>query len=427
MKLIAVSRFATMAKGGDIDDKGRTFIVIRSPIMSYWARNVLHRFASNEKIVLIVSQSIRRSRLATFPARCTKLKEKLDNVCRTHLKNRLKILQPAFAPRNSNSGDENSDLDQLASRMRELTLKVFQNEELHNLGIEENDEDIISDCLQTLTAIETETKRVIFECIFSSFTTASKVSNSCYVEIHPGAGGEDAFDYCRMLAAIYSHWAKRQLLSFTLMDAEESEQGGYRSVLLKISGEDVFQWMRVEAGVHRLVRISPFDPQKKRHTSFAQVVIYPSVEQSDMDIKASDFKIESFKSSGPGGQHVNTTDSAVRITHLPTNTIVKCQSQRSQLKNREIAMAIMRSKLRQQQVAALEKERQRQVLGTESGDSWGNQIRSIVLHPYLLVKDHRSKWETGDCEGFLRGEHLQEAIEVGLLHMYLYEGDQQNL
>ena len=386
---------------------------------------MLHKFACKKIIGFSVFQDFRCYRAGSFLAECAKLRQKLDNVFGIYSRKRLNV--PRVFSAQKSDIDENHNADQLASRMRDLLLQLSQTEELYHLGVEENDEDIISDCLQTLTAVETDSSRVIHECIFSSFASSSDPSNSCFVEIHPGAGGEDAFDYCRMLAAIYSHWAKRQSLTFTLVDAEESEQGGYRSVLLKISGEDVFQWMTVEAGVHRLVRISPFDPQKKRHTSFAQVVIYPSVEQSDMEIKASDFKIESFKSSGPGGQHVNTTDSAVRITHLPTNTIVKCQSQRSQLKNREIAMAIMRSKLRQQQVVALEKERQRQVLGTESGDSWGNQIRSIVLHPYLLVKDHRSKWETGDCEGFLRGEHLQEAIEVGLLHMYLYEGDQQNL
>jgi peptide chain release factor 2 len=220
---------------------------------------------------------------------------------------------------------------------------------------------------------------------------------------------------------MYISWGKLMKLQVSIVDSEDSGNGGYRFVLLKVTGSHCFGWMSAEAGVHRLVRISPFDPQHKRHTSFAQVVVFPQCEekiQSSNIMSSNEYKIDTFKSSGPGGQHVNTTDSAVRITHLPTKTVVTCQSERSQLRNRETAMTIMRSKLQELNAQLAKAQRDASSLGGEA-DSWGNQIRSTVLSPYTLVKDHRTKWETSNTAAFLRGELLQDTMEAVMLHQHM--------
>lgn len=223
------------------------------------------------------------------------------------------------------------------------------------------------------------------------------------VEIGAGAGGTEACDWARMLLRMYSRWAERRGFSFEILSETPGDVTGYRGVSCQISGPYAYGYLRSEHGVHRLVRISPFDAGNRRHTSFAIVNVSPVVEESEVEIKPDDLKIDTYRSSGAGGQHVNKTESAVRITHLPTGIVVTCQNERSQHKNRASAMTILTSRL-----AELEQHKSEQTLRQLRGDltsgDWGKQIRSYVLQPYSLVKDQRSSFETGNVNAVLDGE-----------------------
>jgi peptide chain release factor 2 len=240
--------------------------------------------------------------------------------------------------------------------------------------------------------------------------------NDCYVDIVAGAGGEDAFDWVQMLYKMYSGWAKIQgFKSETVCTTQGDREQGFRSVTMRLIGSAVLGWMKAEAGVHRLVRISPFDPQHKRHTSFAQVIVYPHFQSSlsakNFQVSESDIRLDTFRSSGAGGQSVQKTDSAVRLTHIPTGLVVACQNERSQHQNKATALNILKSKIFAVEQEREEKRRQESMVG--NGDSsWGNQIKSVVLNPYQIVKDHRSKWEAGNVAGYLSGESpLSESME----------------
>jgi peptide chain release factor 2 len=223
------------------------------------------------------------------------------------------------------------------------------------------------------------------------------------VNIHPGAGGTESADWAEMLFRMYSRWIEKRGFSYRVTDRQPGDEAGIKNITFTVSGKNVFGLLSGEKGIHRLVRISPFDSSKRRHTSFASVDVIPLVED-DIDIKIDkdDLKIETYRSSGAGGQHVNVTDSAVRITHIPTNTIVQCQDERSQLLNRQTAMQILKSKLLE-----LEEEKKQQEIDKLRGEKkdigWGNQIRSYVMMPYQLVKDNRSLVEIGDVQSVLDG------------------------
>ena len=221
--------------------------------------------------------------------------------------------------------------------------------------------------------------------------------------IHPGAGGTESADWAEMLFRMYSRWMEKRGFSYRITDRQPGDEAGIKSITFTVSGKNVFGLLKSEKGIHRLIRISPFDSSKRRHTSFASVDIIPLVED-DIDIKINkeDLKIETFRASGAGGQHVNVTDSAVRITHIPTRTIVQCQDERSQLLNRQTAMQLLRSRL-----LKLEEEKKQEEIDKLRGEKkeigWGNQIRSYVMMPYQLVKDHRSLVEIGDVQSVLDG------------------------
>jgi len=224
------------------------------------------------------------------------------------------------------------------------------------------------------------------------------------VTIHPGAGGTESQDWAQMLMRMYVRWAERKDFAVEVMDVLPGEEAGIKSATIEVRGRYAFGHLKAESGVHRLVRISPFDANHRRHTSFASVFVYSEVEENlEMEIKDSDLRIDTFRASGAGGQHVNKTDSAVRITHLPTKIVVQCQSERSQHRNRDNAMKILKARLHayyleeeRKKVAALEK--------TKMDIAWGSQIRSYVLQPYTLVKDHRTGYETGNVDRVLDGE-----------------------
>jgi peptide chain release factor 2 len=233
------------------------------------------------------------------------------------------------------------------------------------------------------------------------------------MSIHAGAGGTDSQDWASMLQRMYLRWMEAHALEAEILDMSEGEEAGIKSITIAVSGEYAYGQLRAEKGVHRLVRLSPFDSTSRRHTSFALVEVYPQVDaDEEVEIQASDLKIDTFRSAGPGGQNVQKNATAVRITHLPTNLVVVCQNQRSQAQNKETAMRVLRARLldimRQQQQEELAK-----IKGEHIQAEWGSQIRSYVLHPYQMVKDHRSGYEVGNATGVLDGD-LDGFIEAYL-------------
>ena len=235
--------------------------------------------------------------------------------------------------------------------------------------------------------------------------------NNCYLEIHPGAGGTESCDWASMLLRMYERFLEKNNFTYKIIDYQDGEEAGIKSVTLHIVGDYAYGYLKNESGVHRLVRISPFDSNKRRHTSFASVTITPEFDQNiDVTIKDEDLKIDVYHSSGAGGQSVNTSNSAVRITHLPTKTVVTCQTERSQLRNKEIALELLKNKLYQQQLKEQEKLKKK-VSGDVSNIEFGNQIRSYVLEPYKLVKDHRTKYEDTDPIKVLDGNIMPFIME----------------
>ena len=228
---------------------------------------------------------------------------------------------------------------------------------------------------------------------------------NAFIEIHAGAGGTESQDWAEMLQRMYLRWAESQdNCKVTLYQETKGEEAGIKSCILKISKEYSYGWLKKESGIHRLVRISPFDSNKRRHTSFASVWVYPEVDEKiDIDVIDADLRIDTFRASGAGGQHVNKTDSAVRITHLPTNIVVQCQSDRSQHKNRSNAMNMLKSRLFELELQK-RKEQENQANKQKKEIGWGNQIRSYILHPYKLIKDLRSDYETSNVNEVLDGK-----------------------
>ncbi len=228
--------------------------------------------------------------------------------------------------------------------------------------------------------------------------------NDALFTIHAGAGGTEAQDWAEMLLRMYSRWAERNKFTFNLIDSLPGEEAGLKSVTVEIGGNFAYGMLKAEIGIHRLVRISPFNSQGKRQTSFASVFVYPEFDDDiEVEIDAKDLKVDTYRSSGAGGQHVNTTDSAVRLTHLPTGIVVSCQNERSQIQNREKAMAILKSRLYQHYEEQREAE-QKKIESTKSDIGWGNQIRSYVFQPYQMVKDHRTNFEVGQVDRVMDGD-----------------------
>jgi len=249
-----------------------------------------------------------------------------------------------------------------------------------------------------------EAERLLEELELQTLFTDEYDSYNAVVTIHAGAGGVDAQDWAEMLSRMYTRWAERNNFDLEMVDTSFGEEAGIKSATFIVKGDFAYGYLKSERGVHRLVRISPFDAAHRRHTSFALVDVIPDIgNEIEIEIKPEDLKIDTFRASGPGGQYVNKTESAVRITHIPTGIVVECQSERSQHQNRETAMRILKAKL-----FALEREKKEKELQALKGErkdiAWGNQIRSYVLHPYTLVKDHRTGVEVGNIQGVLDGD-----------------------
>jgi peptide chain release factor 2 len=286
-------------------------------------------------------------------------------------------------------------------------------EELES-GISLCEEESDADLLAEVNALSAQTEKRLSALELKNMLGGEQDGSDAIVMIHSGAGGTESADWVAMLYRMYQRWAEAHDFKLATLDVLPGEEAGLKSVAFEVSGPYAYGYLKTENGVHRLVRISPFDAAKRRHTSFASVFVYPDVEDSiEIDINEADLKIDTFRSSGAGGQHVNTTDSAVRITHLPSGIVVSCQNERSQHKNKSTAMKMLKAKLYEKERLEREAERDK-VNAQKQRIAWGSQIRSYVLHPYQLVKDHRTEHETGNTERVLNGE-LDDFIEDALL------------
>ena len=295
---------------------------------------------------------------------------------------------------------ERTRLSDQINSLRDLIQQVDELYEMVEFAESENDEALLSEAENQFLALDTTIENMLLESLLSGEGDA----NDAFLEIHAGAGGTESQDWADMLRRMYMRWAEKNKMSVALLEENIGEEAGIKSSTLKIKGLNAYGWLKYESGVHRLVRISPFDSNARRHTSFASVWVYPVVDDSiQIDINPADCRIDVFRASGAGGQHINRTESAVRITHLPTGIVVQSQTGRSQFQNKEEAWNMLRSRLYE---AELQKRQAAQgAIDLSKGDNgWGNQIRSYVLQPYQLVKDLRTNYETSDTAGVLDGD-----------------------
>ena len=287
--------------------------------------------------------------------------------------------------------------------------KIRDLDELNKLAIEENNLNIQNEIIQNLKDLREEMKKNEIKC----FLSAEADSLDCYIEIHAGAGGTESQDWADMLRRMYLKWSDKKNFKSSLISEHKGDEAGIKSSIIKIEGDYVFGWLKKESGIHRLVRISPFDSGARRHTSFASVWIYPVIDENIIiEILDKDLRIDTYRSSGAGGQHVNTTDSAVRITHLPTKIVVQCQNERSQHKNKETCMNMLKARLYDFEIK--KKEKQTENLESSKAEiGWGHQIRSYVLQPYRLIKDNRTNFESTNPDKVLNGD-IDDFLEKSL-------------
>ena len=281
--------------------------------------------------------------------------------------------------------------------------------ELNELALEEKNQSVISEVLESIKNLRILAKKNETKCFLSNETD----SLDGYIEIHAGAGGTESQDWAEMLRRMYLKWSDLKGFKSQLISEHKGDEAGIKSSTIKIEGDYVFGWLKDESGIHRLVRISPFDSGARRHTSFASVWVYPVVDENiDIEINEKDLRIDTYRSSGAGGQHVNTTDSAVRITHLPTKIVVQCQNERSQHKNKNTCMNMLKARLYDFEMKKREKDNQN-IESSKSEIGWGHQIRSYVLHPYRMVKDNRTNYESTSPDKVLDGE-IDDFLESSL-------------
>ena len=281
--------------------------------------------------------------------------------------------------------------------------------DLFQLAVQEKSEETIEDCNKKINFILEEIKKSEINC----FLSGENDNFNIYLEIHAGAGGTESQDWADMLRRMYLKWFDKKKFNYQIISEHKGEEAGIKSSTIKVDGDYLYGLMKSESGVHRLVRISPFDSGARRHTSFASVWVYPAVdEEVNIKIDDKDLRVDTYRSSGAGGQHVNTTDSAVRITHLPSKIVVQCQNERSQHKNKETCFKMLKARLYEHEIQKREKQNQEE-LNAKTDIGWGHQIRSYVLHPYQLVKDLRNKSENSNPSSVLDG-NLDQFIEEGI-------------
>ncbi len=304
---------------------------------------------------------------------------------------------------------QRQELEANIKKVNELECGTKDNIDLIELGEIEDDEQIILEAEAELQVIHTLTARMQVETLLSGEADA----NDCYLEVHSGAGGTESQDWAAMLLRMYSRWAERRKYKIENIEVHYGEEAGIKSATILIKGHNAYGWAKTESGVHRLVRISPFDSQARRHTSFSSVWVYPKIDDSiDIDVSEADVRIDTYRASGAGGQHVNTTDSAVRITHLESGIVVQCQNDRSQHKNKASAWSMLRARLYEAELQKREEEAMEKA-SSKSEIGWGHQIRSYVLQPYQLVKDLRTNVESTAPADVLDGD-LDKFMEAAL-------------
>jgi len=336
------------------------------------------------------------------------LEEIKDSMKIESLKNELKLLEEKSLEENFWNNQENSSLVFSKIKTLQKKIKLYEDiaSELENL-IEMNellnqdfDEQLMKELLNNSKTIKNNLESLEIQTLFSG----KYDSNNAIITLHPGAGGTESQDWVQMLYRMYGKWANSNGFSLKELDYLDGDEAGIKSVTALISGENAYGYLKGEMGVHRLVRISPFDSGGRRHTSFASVEVLPEItDDIEIEINSDDLRIDTYRASGAGGQHINKTDSAVRITHIPTNIVVSCQSERSQTMNKETAMKMLKSKL----LDLKEKENKEtisELKGEQKDIAWGSQIRSYVFCPYTLVKDHRTNYEIGNVESVMNGE-----------------------
>jgi peptide chain release factor 2 len=306
---------------------------------------------------------------------------------------------------------ERQQLEDGISGVRTLESSLDDNVALIELGEDEGDSEIVAEAEGALKELKADVARRQIEAMLSGEADA----NDTYLEVHSGAGGTESQDWAAMLLRMYTRWAERSNFKVEVLEIHDGEEAGIKSATLLVKGHNAYGWLKTESGVHRLVRISPFDSQARRHTSFSSVWVYPVVDETiDIEINESDCRIDTYRSSGAGGQHVNKTDSAVRITHMPTGIVVQCQQERSQHKNRAKAWDMLRARLYEAEL----KKREEAASAEEASKSeigWGHQIRSYVLQPYQMVKDLRTGVESSSPQDVLDGA-LDPYLEAALAH-----------
>ena len=324
---------------------------------------------------------------------------------KSSLENKLKELQNITVEQNfwDNSNNAKKILQKINIIETEIKMwenfdNKFQDTELYYELLNE-DESLLSEAIDSINKLDNFTDKVEVRKMLNG----EDDHRGAILTIHPGAGGTESQDWASMLFRLYSRWCEKNNLKVKILDYQDGDEAGIKDVSIEIPGDFINGHLKAERGVHRLVRISPFDSNSRRHTSFASVFVYPLIEDDiEIDIDEKEIRIDTYRASGAGGQHVNKTDSAVRITHIPTNIVVQCQNQRSQLKNKNVAMKMLKAKLYQnkQEELALEQEK---LEGQKKEIGWGSQIRSYVFHPYNLVKDHRTKEETSNIQAVMDG------------------------
>jgi peptide chain release factor 2 len=301
------------------------------------------------------------------------------------------------------------ELEEAVRSYREIETGLTDNIDLIDLGAAEGDEEVVRDAEAAIRARRDQAAKRELETLLSGEVDA----NDTYLEIHAGAGGTESQDWAQMLTRMYTRWADAKGYKVEIIGSNPGEEAGIKSVTLLIKGTNAYGWLKTESGVHRLVRISPFDSNARRHTSFASVWVYPVIDDTiDIDVSESDVRIDTYRASGAGGQHVNTTDSAVRITHMPSGIVVQCQNERSQHKNRATAWSMLRARLYEAELQKREEAAQATAdQKTEIG--WGHQIRSYVLQPYQMVKDLRTGIESSNPDAVLDGA-IDPFVEAAL-------------
>ena len=299
--------------------------------------------------------------------------------------------------------------DDLTNSYKNSVKNLSDFKALYELAFEEDNNDLLKELTNNLKKLKEDIKKTEIKCFLSNDAD----SLDCYIEIHAGAGGTESQDWANMLRKMYLKWAESKKFNYNLISEHRGDEAGIKSSTIKIEGDYTFGWLKKESGIHRLVRISPFDSGARRHTSFASVWVYPVVDENiKIEILDKDIRIDTYRSSGAGGQHVNTTDSAVRITHLPSKIVVQCQNERSQHKNKETCLNMLKARLYDYEIKKKEQESEN-LKSSKSEIGWGHQIRSYVLQPYQLVKDNRTNFESTNPKKILDGE-IDEFLERSL-------------